>query len=520
MSLVRSLLFVFAGNKPTTLQRETLDELPTTISAAFAKFNLDGQHTIYAVCEACHATYAALDGGSSYPEHCSNVPSPGSDVCGTPLLEDHKNSGRKGLVRPFIYFHLSDYLATLFAAHEELLDLAVDDCAESLNDPAPVFMSSVFDGNFVRTFPDPQDPQRFFVQRPGSEGRLLFAMNFDFFNVQGMTTHGSKRSYGFLSLACLNLPIAIRYKPENVWVTIIGGPHEPPLEQVNHYYRHLVEELLRAWVAGIYLSRTPKHPLGRLVRCAVALFINDMKGARKVGGLIGENALENYCQCCDNSGRGSKGRWDYQNWKSRDWGPIKEAAFRWRDAATKAEQEEILKTFGVRWTEFWRLPYFHPGLQLCVDCMHTLFLGVVDHHIRDHLGLSVVKAAQASKSSLPAFHYEFAEPTDRLSESDQRKIRGIHSKLLAHIKDSGNAEAVEAHLDGLQETLADLSVTSLRYVFDDLIDHLEVPAPYRWDHIAPPPGSDQPPTQRPVYRRRDMAKALVEWVSACNSMTA
>ncbi|KAF8225965.1 hypothetical protein L208DRAFT_1105429, partial [Tricholoma matsutake] len=63
---------------------------------------------------------------------------------------------------------------------------------------------------------------------PGNESRLIFSLNM---NKQG----GKKVLTGGIYIVCLNLPPAIRYNMENMFlVGIIPGPHEPSLYQINY----------------------------------------------------------------------------------------------------------------------------------------------------------------------------------------------------------------------------------------------------------------------------------------------
>lgn len=69
-------------------------------------------------------------------------------------------------------------------------------------------------------------------------------MGFDLFNPLTNKQAGKKASVGLVALACLNLPIEIRYKPENMFLAaIIPGPHEPPLDRTNPYLAPIVDFL-------------------------------------------------------------------------------------------------------------------------------------------------------------------------------------------------------------------------------------------------------------------------------------
>ncbi|KAG2067677.1 hypothetical protein BDR04DRAFT_1026634 [Suillus decipiens] len=63
---------------------------------------------------------------------------------------------------------------------------------------------------------------------------LLFTWIFS--NPEGLNICRASTSCRIISMACLNLPLDIRYKPENMYLAgIIPGPKQPSLENLNHY---------------------------------------------------------------------------------------------------------------------------------------------------------------------------------------------------------------------------------------------------------------------------------------------
>jgi hypothetical protein len=49
-------------------------------------------------------------------------------------------------------------------------------------------------------------------------------------------------------------------------------------------------------------------------------------------------------------------------------------------AENEKERKETVTTTGIRWSELYLLPYFDPSRMVVVDCMHNLFLGLVQEH--------------------------------------------------------------------------------------------------------------------------------------------
>ncbi|KAJ3738199.1 hypothetical protein EV360DRAFT_2354, partial [Lentinula raphanica] len=112
------------------------------------------------------------------------------------------------------------------------------------NPVAPQDRCDARDGTFVRQF-QAADKTRFLADR-GDEGRWLFMLHGDFFNVEGNRIRGSKRSTGVMGLTCLNLPLQMKNDPAYTYIPgIIQGPHEPPAKEAahQHYLRPLITEL-------------------------------------------------------------------------------------------------------------------------------------------------------------------------------------------------------------------------------------------------------------------------------------
>ncbi|KLO04001.1 hypothetical protein SCHPADRAFT_948089 [Schizopora paradoxa] len=212
-------------------------------------------------------------------------------------------------------------------------------------------------------------------------------------------------------MACLNLPVDIRYKPENMYIAcIIPGPKEPHLTQSNHFIRPLVDDLKASWERGTQFSHNPT----RTVRSALACAVCDLVGARKLSCSAGVTS-NHICTVCDCSGRGDYGRTDYDHWKTKERATTLEAATEWRDARSTSAQTKLFSKNGVRWCELWRLPYWDPAKQLVIDPMHCLLEGLAQGHFRFVLGLTNAEA-KAKPAPLPAFRYEFPIVPNREDE--------------------------------------------------------------------------------------------------------
>ncbi|KIO08055.1 hypothetical protein M404DRAFT_134964, partial [Pisolithus tinctorius Marx 270] len=219
LSLLLFLAFKDTSGQLSVSHENILAQIPLSIASALGKFKLMGNTIPYAICS-CHCTYAPTYANdskiASYPPHCTNCPTP-ETVCGEPLLDEHSD-GQLHPKKVFLYHDFKDYLAGLLSRRdiEIMMDTACDDLAKSLHLSPPRFVMNPFEAEFLCQFTGPQ-PGKLFIDR-GDEGRYAFALHVDFFNPEGMRQHGATVSSGIISMACLNLPLDIRYKPENLYL--------------------------------------------------------------------------------------------------------------------------------------------------------------------------------------------------------------------------------------------------------------------------------------------------------------
>ncbi|KAK0211558.1 hypothetical protein IW262DRAFT_1237382, partial [Armillaria fumosa] len=168
----------------------------------------------------------------------------------------------------------------------------------------------------------------------------------------------------------------------------------------------------------------------------------------------------------------------FHEWNRRDVAEMRKQAEAWRDATTCKARETIFKKYGVRWSEFWRLPYWDPTWMLVIDSMHCILEGLVHYHCRYVLAIDKEAAKKPCKPS-PAFLYEWVlydrtvlpEPINDLSEDQEKDISGIHRILELPLAGDGSIT-----LDTLRKRLLTKSWASLMFVcatvgYGDLVDH-------------------------------------------------
>jgi hypothetical protein len=124
-------------------------------------------------------------------------------------------------------------------------------------------MGDIWDAPGLYEIPGP-DGRPFLHRRAAdNEGRFLFSFNMDGFNPFQLKQAGRSASVMGLYMVCLNLPPEVRFKSENMFLAgIVPGPNEPSMEEINHFLRPLVDDLLKAYSDGVYYTRTWKHPKG------------------------------------------------------------------------------------------------------------------------------------------------------------------------------------------------------------------------------------------------------------------
>ncbi|TFK82411.1 hypothetical protein K466DRAFT_468385, partial [Polyporus arcularius HHB13444] len=175
-------------------------------------------------------------------------------------------------------------------------------------------------------------------------------------------------------MACLNLPIHVRYAPQNIYLAgIIPGPREPSLDELNRVLTPLVDELLMLWTRGLYLTRTALRWMGRFVRVAMIPLVCDLPALRKAAGFAGHSA-KNFCSFCRLQ-KADITNLDRETWpKQRTWEEHLRLATEWRDGDADT-RKNIFEKHGLRWSELLRLPYWDPTRFAVIDTMHNLFLG-------------------------------------------------------------------------------------------------------------------------------------------------
>jgi len=322
-----------------------LKQLPRDIRTVVTRFEIEPDIIPYASCPKCSATYHPdFTTDVPYPNRCNFRGTPGDEICGATLVKPRQTSEEKVLgdeselsgpgqpIKLFGYQRMTSWLARLLSRPD------LEDCITSawdLHKSHDELWTDIRDAPALRKIKCP-DGKPFSIQPPGSV-HLVFSLFIDWFNPYGNKQAGKSHSTGAIYMICLNLPPELRFKLENVYlVGVIPGPKEPSLDEINHFLRPLVDDLLQLWNTGVFISRTFKCPFGCLVRCVLGPLVCDIPALRKAGGFAGHSSVDAFCSFCRLS-KTNISNLDKSSWPRRTWQQHFYDATLWRDAQTEAE---------------------------------------------------------------------------------------------------------------------------------------------------------------------------------------
>lgn len=355
LKMMHTILQEAYSDKRELTPREVkiLENFPHDIRTVRKAFGIEAKTTTYAACPKCNCTYApSIEGDLAiYPSHCTWQEFPTSQPCGESLTESRVVAGQSMRYpkRPYVVQDYDAFVATMLSRPgvEEALDKGtVLLTGDELND--------IKDGAGVQNLRGP-DGKPFLDSLKRSELRLIWSLSVDWFNPYTNKISGKHVSTGSVAMACLNLPPSLRYKPEFIYLGALM-PVEPALDQTNHYLEPVVTQLERSYAKGVKYSRTYKYPEGRRARSAIAVFVNDLPGGKKVAQMAGHHSKSHFCSLCTLH-KDHINEIDPEQWIPRNPDTLRHAAYAWKNATSKADRDAIFAKSGVRWSEFWRLPY-------------------------------------------------------------------------------------------------------------------------------------------------------------------
>lgn len=376
------------GDIPTNNQ-DLLDSFPRDIRTARKIFDLEATTKAYAACPGCSALYEETN---QLPMYCNRRRYPNAKPCGARLTKSmvqSSNGERKMMRAPIQPFLIQDFDAFKASFLSRPGMEAILDRGTLFNDTNDMW--DIKDGVGVKEMLGP-DGKPFIDGLKRKELRLLWSLSVDWFNPRGNKAAGKSVSTGSVVMACLNLPPSLRYKAENLYLVAVM-PKEPSVEEVGNYMEPLVEMLDKSWKNGTKFLQTENSEHGRTERSMLTVMVTDLPAGRKINGVAAHSAKEFLCLFCG-LGRADINNLNRETWPRRSRDVLKKAAEDWRDAETAGKRKRLFKQTGVRWTPFWKLDYYDPTRMATIDIMHNLFLGLVQFHVREVLGVEDAQAEE------------------------------------------------------------------------------------------------------------------------------
>ncbi|KAJ3803608.1 hypothetical protein F5876DRAFT_14800, partial [Lentinula aff. lateritia] len=186
-------------------------------------------------------------------------------------------------------------------------------------------------------------------------------------------------------LYCLNLPLEIRFRPENIFVVgMMPGPHGPTVGTIHHILHHYCNSIMEFDLPGKSMP-TSSHPGGTRVSARVYPNIADLLGSKKFTG-FGSPSATYFCTWCTLSKEQVESL-DYDSWQLRDGNTVKAQAQAWKNAVTLSEKENLFKQNSIRWIPQHDIPYFDPVQHVVLGMMHNTLEGHLEFHLRELWGL-------------------------------------------------------------------------------------------------------------------------------------
>jgi hypothetical protein len=203
---------------------------------------------------------------------------------------------------------------------------------------------------------------------------------------------GKVVSCGAILLYCLNLPLSIRFLPENTFVVgMTPAPHTPTVWTISHILDSVQSMIMEFDLPGKILP-TYRHPLnGITVAARIIPLLADLQAIRKAAGYVSHSArlFCSFCKCL----KVNIEDLDYQRWEMRQGIEVRAQAEAWRNLVTVTEKESWTRETGVRWTPLHNMPYWDPVKHVLLGFMHNFLEGVLQHQLRVLWGIGRTQAA-------------------------------------------------------------------------------------------------------------------------------
>ena len=403
------------GDNLSLADKAFFQSFPSDIRAARKMIGVPKTVT-YACCPTCSSLYPPKDddGVPTYPYECTSEPCQLWGGCNLLKLGSTLHREGSGVPkRPFVMQDFHDFVGRLLSRPG--VEAALQRSRERVRND---IVEDILTADGIREIKGP-DGLPFLSDGQPQELRLLWCLSVDFFNPYHNKIAGKVASVGSIVLSCLLLPPDMRHKIENLClVGIIPGPREPSGEEIDHFLRPLVEAMKESWADGA-IYKTYEYPLGRFVRSAIALSVNDLPMARKIMGIA--NHVDRNAAKAEH----------FDSWKTRTFQRVQEDAQKWRSATSAKERKRLYNKTGVRHSVLMELEYWDPTVMVPIDGMHNFFLGLLQYHARTVLGMdSAGSRNEKATETLKQVEDARAMLSNPRSDADLRALRVDVLKIL------------------------------------------------------------------------------------------
>ncbi|KIM32543.1 hypothetical protein M408DRAFT_19943 [Serendipita vermifera MAFF 305830] len=273
-------------------------------------------------------------------------------------------------------------------------------------------VSDIMQSRGIRSLKGPDG--RSFIGPHVTGVHICLAMFVDFFNSEGNFIGGKHNSTGGIFFIVLNLPISLRYLPENMFPIFTPGGREPTTEGLNNLLRPAIDQLITLYTHGIVLHYS-NHPTLTIIRAMVAVIIADTPAAKKVGGFA-SHAHYWFCHICRLGRDEIETSSEPSSWPRLSHQEHDAIVKAWRDAPSLELRDELFRLYGLRFSELHRLPYIDLTTCIGAEPMHAIMQNTIQHHIRQTFGIDRVQGDRFFDTEVEGANENMELPENNLTE--------------------------------------------------------------------------------------------------------